>query len=428
MLDIKFIRENVDKVKKAIKDKGEKVNLDEILKLGEERRKIIGQVEKLKGEKNIVSREIGKQVKEKAKAQKKIAETRKLSEKIKSLDEKLSKIKEKLDARLLTVPNIPHPSIPVGPTADSNKVVKSWGEIRRFDFKPVTHLVLADSLGIIDFARGTKITGRAFPLYVGKGAKLERALINFMLDLHTQKHGYTEILPPYLVNRESMVNTGQLPKLEDDMYCLRRDDYFLIPTAEVPLTNIHADEVLEAKSLPRKYTASTACFRREAGSYGKSTVGLTRVHQFNKVELVKFVRPENSYEELERLLADAESVVRLLGLPYRVSLLSTGDLSFAGTKCYDIEAWAPGMERYLEISSCSNFEDFQARRANIKFRDLETKKLRYVHTLNGSGVALARTVIALMENYQNKDGSITIPEVLRPYMEGKKKIGPKEKI
>jgi len=426
MLDLKFIRENVEKVKQAIKDKKEKVNLDEILKLDEERRKIISQAEKLRNEKNVASREIGRMMQKKARPQAKIAEMKKLAEKIKSLNDKLVKNENKLKALLLTVPNIPHSSVPVGPGADANKVVKSWGEPRRFDFKPVTHLNLTDSLGIIDFARGTKITGRAFPLYIGAGATLERALINFMLDLHTQKHGYTEVFPPYIVNRESMINTGQLPKLEDDMYRLHRDDYFLIPTAEVPLTNIHRDEILEEDTLPRYYTAYTACFRREAGSYGKNTVGLTRVHQFNKVELVKFVKPENSYEELEKLLADAEEIIQLLELPYRVSLLSTGDLSFAGTKCYDIEVWAPGLERYLEISSCSNFEDFQSRRANIKFRRATAdgqRKTEYVHTLNGSGVALARTVIALIEQYQNKDGSINIPEILRPYMGGLGKIG-----
>ncbi len=425
MLDLKFIRENAGKVRKAIKDKNESVDLDEILKLDEERRRIISRVEKLKSEKNIVSREIGNLLRQKKKAEKKIDETKKLTDEIKSLDDKLLKIAEKLDTLLLTVPNISHDSVPVGAGPDSNKLVKSWGKPRRFDFKPLTHMDLADSLGIIDFARGAKITGRAFPLYLGQGARLERALINFMLDLHTRKHGYTEVFPPYLVNRVSMVNTGQLPKLEDDMYRLQRDDYFLIPTGEVPLTNIHAGEILEEKDLPRYYAAYTACFRREAGSYGKNTVGLTRVHQFNKVELVKLVKPESSYEELEKLLADAEEVVQFLGLPYRISLLSTGDLSFAGAKCYDIETWAPGLERYLEISSCSNFEDFQARRANIKYRREKVDgkwETEFVHTLNGSGVALARTVIVLLENYQNKDGSITIPEVLRPYMDGLEKI------
>ena len=423
MLDLKFIRENTSQAKKAIKDKGEKVNLDEILKLDEERRKIISQAEKLKNEKNIASREIGKAVKEKDKAKKKIEESKKLSQKIKSLDDKLLKIEDELKVLLLTVPNIPHLSVPLGAGPEANKVVRSFGEFRKFDFKPLTHMELCDSLGIIDFPRGAKITGRAFPLYLGSGAKLERALINFMLELHTQRHGYTEVFPPYLVNRASMTNTGQLPKLEDDMYRLRRDDYFLIPTAEVPLTNIHSNEILEEKDLPIYYAAYSACFRREAGSYGKSTVGLSRVHQFNKVELVKIVKPEDSYGELEKLLANAEEVLKLLGLSYRVSLLSTGDLSFSATKCYDIEAWAPGIEKYLEVSSCSNFEDFQARRANIKFKTKEGKgKKQFVHTLNGSGVALARTVAAIIETYQNKDGSITIPEVLRPYMDGRERI------
>jgi seryl-tRNA synthetase len=344
------------------------------------------------------------------------------------------------DKLLLFVPNIPHFSVPVG-NASCKKIVRSWGELPRFDFKPASHIELSRHLDIIDFGCAAKITGSNFILYKGWGAKLERALINFMLDLHTKKHGYTEIFPPFLVNRASMTSTGQLPKLEEDMYRLKDDDLFLIPTAEVPVTNIFRDEILNEDDLPIYYTAYTACFRREAGSYGKDTKGLTRVHQFDKVELVKFVKPETSYEELEKLVRDAEEVLQLLGLAYRIAVLSNEDLSFAASKCYDLEVYAVGVEEWLEVSSCSNFETFQARRANIKFRrttgNLSTSSFgcaqdrfkagargttEYVHTLNGSGVALARTVIALLENYQQKDGSVLVPEVLQPYIDGKERI------
>jgi seryl-tRNA synthetase len=309
--------------------------------------------------------------------------------------------------------------VPIGPDNTFSKVVKTWGEAKELEFSALTHIELCEGLDIIDFPRAAKITGSNFPLYKGLGARLERALINFMLDLHTKKHGYREISPPFMVNRASMTGTGQLPKLELDMYRLKDDDFFLIPTAEVPVTNIHRDEVLKEEDLPIYYTAYTPCFRREAGSYGKTTKGLTRIHQFDKVELVKFALPETSYQEHEKLLADAEEVLQLLGLPYRVVLLSTGDLSFAASKCYDIEAWAAGSKMWLEVSSCSNFEDFQARRANIRYRSQEiNKKLNFVHTLNGSGVALARTVIAILENYQQKDGTVVIPQVLRAYMDG----------
>jgi seryl-tRNA synthetase len=324
---------------------------------------------------------------------------------------------------MLTVPNIPDSSLPIGPDPQANKIIREWGEIPKFNFEPLTHLELAEHLGIIDFQRSAKITGSNFVLYKGQGARLERALINFMLDLHTKKHGYIEVFPPFLVNRASMTGTGQLPKLEMDMYRLRDDDFFLIPTAEVPVTNIHRNEILSEEQLPLYYTAYTACFRREAGSYGKDTKGLVRVHQFDKVELVKFVKPENSYEELESLLRDAEEVLQLLKLPYRISLLSTEGLSFAASKCYDINAWAAASRIYLEVSSCSNFTDFQARRANIRYRDKNSGKLTYLHTLNGSGIALARTVVALLENHQCPDGTIRIPEVLRPYMDGQKIIG-----
>ena len=424
MLDIKFIRENPDKVKKAISDRGQKLNLDELLTLDQERRKLLIEVEQLKNKKNVVSDEIGKMLKEKKDAKDNIAEMKVASQKIDEIDKKVESIDQKITKIVYIIPNIPHSSIPIGHDASHNKVVKEWGNMPKFDFKPRDHSELIELLDIIDFPRATKITGAAFVLYKGMGARLERALINFMLDLHTKKHGYTEIFPPFLVNRASMTGTGQLPKLEEDMYRLKDDDLFLIPTAEVPVTNIFSDEVLKEEGLPIYYTAYSACFRREAGSYGKDTKGLTRVHQFDKVELVKFVKPETSYNELEKLRADAEEVLQLLGLPYRVMMLCTGDISFAASKCYDIELWAPGSDRYLEVSSCSNFEDFQARRANIRYRSKDFKGVRYIHTLNGSGVALARLVIALLEVYQQKDGSVAIPAPLRPYMDSIEKIGP----
>ncbi|MBU1887643.1 MAG: serine--tRNA ligase, partial [Candidatus Omnitrophica bacterium] len=319
------------------------------------------------------------------------------------------------------IPNILHESLPKG-GPEANKEIRKWGERVKFDFNPKSHIELGQELDILDFPRSSKIAGTGFCVFKGLGAQLERALINFMLDLHTREHGYKEIFPPFLVNRASMTGTGQLPKLEEDMYRLKDDDLFLIPTAEVPVTNLHRDEVLEEEELPICYAAYTACFRREAGSYGKDTKGLMRVHQFDKVELVKFVRPETSYEELEKLLSNAEEVLKRLNLSYRVVMLATGDISFAAAKCYDIETWAPGIEKNLEVSSCSNFTDFQARRANIKYRPGDRKKLEYVHTLNGSGIAMARTIIAIMENYQEKDGSILIPDVLRPYMGERERI------
>lgn len=422
MLDIKFIRENSDKVKKAVKDRGLSVDIDGVLSLDAKRRNFLKEVEDIKHKKNIASDEIAKLLKDKKDAKSKIAEMKAISEKEKKLEEDLRSIQKKLQAALFDIPNIPHESTPVGKDPTANVIVRTCGKEKKFDFEPRTHLELGEYLDILDFPRAAKIVGTNFPLFKGDGARLERALINFMLDLHTKKHGYKEIFPPFLVNRASMTGTGQLPKLEADMYRLKDDDYFLVPTAEVPLTNLHANEVLDEDSLPVYYTAYTACFRREAGSYGKETKGLVRVHQFDKVELVKFVKPKDSYDELEKLLADAEEVLKALGLQYRVVVLSTADLSFAASKCYDLEAYAPGAKTWLEVSSCSNFEDFQARRANIRYRSKESGKSGYVHTLNGSGVALARTVIALLENYQNKDGTVTIPEVLRPYMDGKEKF------
>ena len=421
MLDIRFIRENKDAVKSGIASKGVKIDIDGLLVLDEERRKALTESEALKAERNKANDDISALMKTKKNPKDIIDKMKSVSQKIAILDTKVDEIDEKIDKLIYLIPNLPDKSVPIG-SPEANKIVKSAGNKPIFDFKPRTHIELSELLGIISFGAAAKITGSNFVLFKGIGARLERALINFMLDLHTKKHGYTEIFPPFLVNRRSMTGTGQLPKLEEDMYKLKDDDLFLIPTAEVPVTNIHANEVLEEEDLPVYYTAYTACFRREAGSYGKDTKGLIRVHQFDKVEMVKFVKPEASFDELEKLLVDAEDVLRLLGLPYRVKLLATGDMSFAAAKCYDIELYAAGMDQYLEVSSCSNFTDFQARRANIRYRQKESKKLAFVHTLNGSGVALARLVVALLENYQNKDGSVNIPEALVPYMDGLKTV------
>ena len=412
MLDIKFIRENPDIVKKAIKNKGLKLDIKELLELDSQKRKILIDVETLKAEKNKASKG-GKP------DPAVIAKMKALSQKVADLDKKVEDIDSKIANFLLSIPNIPHDSLPIG-GADANKEVKKWGELRKFDFNPKSHIELGKELDILDFPRSSKIAGSGFCLFKGLGAQMERALINFMLDLHTREHGYKEMFPPFLVNRASMTGTGQLPNLEEDMYRLKDDDLFLIPTAEVPVTNIHRDEILNEEELPKYYTAYTACFRREAGSYGKDTKGLIRVHQFDKVEMVKFVTPESSYDELESLLGNAEEVLKRLGLAYRVVMLSTGDISFAASKCYDIEVWAPGIKKNLEVSSCSNFTDFQARRANIKYRP--KGKPEFLHTLNGSGIALARTVIAILENYQQKDGSILMPDVLRPYMNNLERI------
>ncbi len=424
MLDIKFIRNNVDKVKKAIELKNDHANIDRLLELDNDKRKMLTEVEELKHQRNKVSEEIGRMKKQNQDASKFISEMKIVSDRIKQLDENVKSFDQEIFEILIRIPNIPHDSVPIGKDASANLEVKRWGELPPKDYKPKPHWEVGEKLGIIDFAGGSRVSGSFFINYKGLGARLQRALIAFMLDLHIKKHGYTEVYPPFIVNRDSMFGTGQLPKLEEDMYRLKDDDLFLIPTAEVPVTNIHANEVLEEDELPICYAAYTACFRREAGSYGKETKGLTRVHQFDKVELVKFTRPEDSYKEHEKLLQDAEEVVQLLGLPYRVIELCSGDISFAASKCYDIEAWAPGISAHLEISSCSNFESFQARRANIKYKEKETKKLSFVHTLNVSGVALARTVICILENYQQKDGSVSIPEVLRPYMDNQEFIKP----
>ena len=417
MLDLKFIRENSEKVREAARNKGEKVDVDLLVNLDEKRRTLLLQADKLKHQRNVVSDKIAHMKKEKQDPGEQIEKMRKVAEQIDALDEKLRELEAKINDLLLTIPNIPHPSVPIGMDEDSNVVLRSWGETRRFDFEPRPHWELGQILGILDLPKAAKVAGSGFLVLTGKGARLQRALINFMLDLHTHKHNYKEILPPYMANRASMTGTGQLPKLEYDMYLCEKEDLFLIPTAEVPVTNLHREETLKEDDLPVYYTAYSACFRREAGAYGKDTRGMIRVHQFDKVEMVKIVKPENSYDELESLLKDAEEVLQILNLPYRVRVLCTGDLSFAAAKCYDIEAWCPGLGNYQEVSSCSNFEDFQARRMLLRFRPKGGGKLQYAHTLNGSGVALPRTMIALLENYQTEKGTVVVPEVLRPYME-----------
>jgi seryl-tRNA synthetase len=415
MLDLKFIRENPDIVRQAILDKGDKADLDRLLALDVTRREIIGAVESARAEQNRVTQRIAEMKKAREDATAPITEMRGLGDRIKTLDEQLRTTEEEIYQIQIRIPNIPHASVPVGDPSH-NKIVKEWGERPQQDFKPLPHYEIAEQLGLVDFARASRMSGSSFVSYRGLGAKLERALINFMLDLHITRHGYTEVSPPFVTKREAMFGTGQLPKLEEDMYHIPGDDLFLIPTAEVPVTNLHREETLDGSDLPLLYTAYTPCFRREAGTYGKETRGMVRIHQFDKVEMVKFTTPESSYDELEKLLANAEEVLQLLELPYRVLALATGDLSFAAAKCYDIEVWAQGMEKWLEVSSCSNFADFQARRANIRYRPFKGAKPEFVHTLNGSGLALPRTVIAILENYQTDEGTILVPKVLRPYM------------
>lgn len=427
MLDAKFIRENPEIVRKALRDKKIKLDLDEFFSVDKERRKLLTECEGMKCKKNDFSNKIGKMMRERQNPKDMIDSMKTLSQKIAEIDAKVEEYSNKFTSYIYSFPNIPDKSVPLGVGPEANIAVREWGKIPKYSFNPKEHTDLGHELDILDFGRATKIAQSGFALYKGLGARLERALINLMLDLHTKKHGYIEVFPPFLVNRRSMTGTGQLPKLEEDMYRLKDDDLFLIPTAEVPVTNIHANEILDEEKLPICYTAYTACFRREAGSYGKDTKGLTRVHQFDKVEMVKFVKPETSYEELEKLLKNAEAVIKLLELPYRIIELSTGDLSFAASKCYDIELWAPGIKKWLEVSSCSNFTDFQARRSGIRYKPKSKKKPEYVHTLNGSGVALARLVIAILEIHQNEDGTVSLPKALRPYMDGLTKIGSKEK-
>ena len=421
MFNIQLIRDNSEAVKKGLAAKNANVDLDVILQKDQQRRTLLQAIDDLRAQQNEANDEIGKCIKAKEDPKEKIAAMKTISAKIGELEPGVKEAQTELNELLIGIPNVPHESVPIG-GEDKNEVVRTWGEPKQFDFKPKTHIELAENLDIIDFKRATKITGSGFVIFKGLGARLERALLNFMLDLHTSEHGYKEIMPPVVVNAASMTGTGQLPKMAEDMYKVSEEDLYLIPTAEVPVTNIHRDEILKEEDLPIFYTAYTPCFRREAGSYGKDTKGLIRVHQFDKVELVKFVKPETSYDEHEKLVANAEKVFQLLGLPYRVLLLASGDLSFAAAKCYDLEAFSPGVDRWLEVSSCSNFEDFQARRANIKFKGSATKKATLIHTLNGSGIALARAVVAILETYQTKEGEVIIPEVLRPYMGGLEKI------
>jgi len=398
-----------------LSERAAKLDIGPLLEAEERRRAVLLETEGLRAQQNAASAEIGALLKNKQDASGRIAAMKEIAGRIDVLEGELRDLEEQVNKLVLTIPNIPHASIPRG-APENKQVVRTWGEPPKFGFKPLNHVEICQKLDIVDFARGTKLTGSNFLLFKNAGARLERALINFMLDLHTSKHGYVEVSPPFLVNRASMTGTGQLPKLEDDMYRLKDEDLFLIPTAEVPVTNIFRDEILDEGRLPVYYTAYSACFRREAGSYGKDTKGLTRVHQFDKVEMVKFSKPENSYEELESLVGNAEEVLQILGIPYRVVALTTEDLSFSAAKCYDLEAYAGGADAWLEVSSCSNFEAFQARRANIRFRRKDSKKVEFVHTLNGSGLAMPRTMIAILENYQQADGSILIPQALRPYM------------
>jgi seryl-tRNA synthetase len=422
LLDRRFIRENFEFVKKKVEQRGTDVDLDAFAQNDEERRELLRKIEELRHKKNVVSEKIGAMIKNKEDASELIKEMKVVSEDIKQLEERIRIVEEDLDIISLSIPNIPHDSVPIGADETNNKLIKTWGEPKKFPFNPKPHWEIGEKLDIIDFERASKISGSRFVLLKGKGALLERALITFMLDLHIKEHGYTEVLPPILVNTESLFGTGQLPKFEDDLFRIKNGDYYLIPTAEVPVTNIHRQEILDGDCLPMRYVSFTPCFRSEAGSYGKDTRGLIRQHQFDKVELVKFVRPEDSYEELETLLLDAEEVLKRLEIPYRVVSLCTGDLGFSSAKTYDIEVWVPSQGLYREISSCSNFEDFQARRAKIRFRDRSSGKTELVHTLNGSGLAVGRTMVALLENYQEENGDVIIPEVLRPYMDGIEKI------
>jgi len=424
MLDWKWIKENKESVEEALQKRGmDSGFLEELFSWDEERRAAQREVDILRQKRNEISRLIASLKREGKDPQDALQEGEKIAGKIKEEEEKLREAEEKWREKLLFLPNIPHPTVPVGKDENDNQEVKQWGEPRHFPFTPRPHWEIGEGLDILDFERGAKIASSRFTVLKGEGAFLERALTNFMLDLHTQKHHYREIFPPFLVNTKSLIGTGQLPKFYEDLYHCQ-DDLHLIPTAEVPVTNLHAEEILREEELPLYYVAYSACFRREAGSYGKDVRGLIRQHQFNKVELVKFALPENSYEELETLLQDAEEVLQILDLPYRVVVLCTGDLGFSASKTYDIEVWIPSQNRYREISSCSNFEDFQARRANIRFRD-QGGKVRYVHTLNGSGLAVGRTLVAILENYQEEDGTVTIPEALRPYLRGLKSITPK---
>ncbi len=415
MLDLRYIRENSDTVREAIKEKKADADLDALLALDQKRRDAIQKADDLKAERNRVSEEIAKLKKNGEDASTPIAEMKTVSQSIKGLDDSLREIETQIRDIQIRIPNIVHDSVPRGPDESSNVIVREWGEKRQFEFEPKPHWDIGPELGILDFERGARLSGSNFIVYKGAGAQLQRALINFMIDLHVEKHGYQEVAVPFIVKREMMFGTGQLPKLEEDMYLIEKDDLFLIPTAEVPVTNLHREEMLSAEQMPKFYVAYTPCFRREAGSYGADTRGLMRIHQFDKVEMVKFVDPQTSYNELESLVRNAEEVLQLLEIPYRVVSLATGDLSFAAAKCYDLEAYSPGLDKWLEVSSCSNFQDFQARRMNIRFRREKGAKPEFIHTLNGSGLALPRTVIAIIENFQTDEGTIIVPDVLIKY-------------
>lgn len=425
MIEPRFIERNIELVKQKIRDRGADVDLDKFVEIDRRRRDIIRKVEKLEHERNKGSREVGelKRNKEDEKAGELSARLKTISNEIKDLNSLRSDVEEELRDFLLRIPNLQHESVPVGAGEEGNREISKWGVPTEFDFQPLDHVELGNRLDILDLERAAKIAGARFALYKGKGARLERALINFMLDTHTGQHGYTEVFPPFIANSSSFIGTGNLPKFEDDLFRLEGTNYYLVPTAEVPVTNIYRDEVLNRGQLPVKFVAYTACFRKEAGSYGKDVHGIMRQHQFNKVELVKFSAPETSYDELESLTKDASNILELLGLPYRVVVLCSGDMGFSSAKTYDIEVWVPSEGKYREISSCSNFESFQARRANIRYRKEENTKPDYLHTLNGSGVAIGRAVIAILENFQLSDGRVKIPDVLVPYMGGDQYIG-----
>ncbi|WP_046216670.1 serine--tRNA ligase [Paenibacillus wulumuqiensis] len=424
MLDVKILRNDYDRVATALQNRGKSLDLIAgFPELDTKRRELLQETEQLKNRRNTVSGEVAQRKKNKEDAEELILEMRQVSDRIKALDEEIRNLETEIDALTLSIPNLPHSSVPVGASEDDNVEVRRNGEPRQFDFTPKAHWDVAQDLGILDFEAGAKVTGSRFTFYKGMGARLERALINFMMDLHSEEHGYEEILPPYIVNRDSLVGTGQLPKFEEDLFKLTDSDYYLIPTAEVPVTNYHREEILSKEDLPKHYVAYSSCFRSEAGAAGRDTRGLIRQHQFNKVELIKLVEPETSYEELEKMTANAERVLQLLGLPYRVLALCTADMGFSAAKTYDLEVWLPESNMYREISSCSNVEDFQARRASIRYRKDSKGKPEFVHTLNGSGLAVGRTVAAILENYQQEDGSVVVPEVLRPYMRGVEVIG-----
>ncbi|MGI6607304.1 MAG: serine--tRNA ligase [Peptococcia bacterium] len=428
MLDVKFVRNNPELVKEGLLKRNNSTELiDKFIAIDEVRRQKIVTVEQQKNRRNTVSEEIGRLKKTGQNAEELVLEMREASQQIKALDEEIRGIEQDLNDIIMAIPNLPHESLPVGPDDSANREERRSGTPRQFSFQPKPHWDLGEQLNILDFERAAKVTGTRFTFYKGLGARLERALLNFMLDLHISEHGYVELIPPFMVNRDSMTGTGQLPKFAEDMFHLENMDYFLIPTAEVPVTNLYREEIIPEGLLPIYHVAYSPCFRAEAGAHGRDTRGLIRQHQFNKVEMVKFSHPSNSYEELEKLTANAETVLQRLELPYRVMCLSTGDIGFSSAKTYDLEVWLPSFAMYREISSCSNFEDFQARRANIRFRPAGGGKPEFVHTLNGSGLAIGRTTAAILENYQEEDGSITIPQALRPYMGGLARITPPEK-